>query len=69
MNQWIWQNYLDGVINLVKHVLKDGTILDDISGHVVKKQDVGEFYSILGRIQKGECYESNLEKETTCNLA
>lgn len=54
---------------MVKHVLKDGTILDDISGHVIKKQDVGEFYSILGRIQKGECYESNLEKETTCNLA
>lgn len=51
----------------VKHVLKDGTELDDISGHVVKMDDVGEFYSILGRIQEGKCYESKFGEENTCN--
>ena len=42
----------------VKHVLKDGTVLDDITGNVVKREDVGEFYTILGRIIEGECYEN-----------
>lgn len=58
---------MSGVINLVKHVLRDGTVLDDISGHVVKMNDVGEFYSILGRIQEGKCYESKFGEENTCN--
>ena len=48
---------------MIKHVLKDGTILDDISGHVVRMNDVGEFYEILGRIQKGECYETKFGEE------
>ena len=47
----------------IKHVLRDGTCLDDISGHVVKMDDVGEFYTILGRIVEGKCYENNLEEE------
>lgn len=51
----------------VKHILKNGTCLDDISGHIVKMEDVGEFYMILGRINEGKCYETNLEKENTCN--
>ena len=54
---------------MVKHVLKDGTVLDDISGHVVKMDDVGEFYTILGRIiNDGKCYESKFGDENTCNL-
>ena len=64
-----WMSCLLGGINLVKHVLRDGTCLDDITGHVVKMDDVGEFYSILGRMQKGISYESNLDEENTCNLA
>lgn len=52
---------------MVKHVLKDGSCLDDISGHVVKMDDVGEFYTILGRITEGICYESKFGDENTCN--
>ena len=48
----------------IKHVMKDGTELQSIEGHVVKVEDVKEFYTILGRITKteGKCYETNLEK-------
>ena len=48
---------------MVKHILKDGTVLDNISGHVVKIEDVPQFYEILGRIEKGKRYEKNLEDE------
>lgn len=52
----------------ITHVMKDGTVLDDITGHVVKMEDVPQFYLVLGRIkQQGECYENNLERENTCN--
>ena len=36
----------------IKHILKDGTVLDDISGHVVKMEDAKQFYLILGRINE-----------------
>lgn len=52
---------------MIKHVLKDGTILDDISGHVVKKDEAKQFYLILGKINEGKCYESKFGKENTCN--
>ena len=48
---------------MVKHVLKDGTVLDDITGHVVKMEEIPQIYEILGRIEKGKCYENNLEKK------
>lgn len=44
----------------VKHVLKDGTVLDDITGHVIKMSEIPQIYEILGRIE-GKCYENNLE--------
>lgn len=31
------------------HVLKDGTVLDDITGHVVKMADCPELYKALDR--------------------
>ena len=46
----------------IKHVMKDGTVLQNIEGHVVKVDDVEEFYTILGRIIEGECYENNLAR-------
>ena len=42
----------------VKHVLSDGTILDDISGHVIKGNDAKNISEILGRIAKENGYEN-----------
>ena len=32
---------------MVKHILKDGTVLETIEGHVVRKEDVPEIYKRL----------------------
>lgn len=45
---------------MVKHVLKDGTVLEDITGHVVKEADCPMVYALLERIER----ERNEEKET-----
>lgn len=45
----------------IKHVLKDGTELDDITGFVVCKENNPKVYEILGRIKEGKYYEKNLE--------
>lgn len=37
---------------MVKHVLKDGTVLEDITGHVVKKEDVKGIYAIIDEINQ-----------------
>lgn len=36
----------------VTHVLKDGTVLKDINGHVVRIEDARVIYEILDRINK-----------------
>lgn len=35
---------------MVVHVLKDGTILDSIEGHVVKVQDAEALYNMIDQI-------------------
>ena len=42
----------------VKHVLADGTVLDDISGHIIKEQDSKQLYEVLGGIMRG--YEKEI---------
>lgn len=37
---------------MIKHILKDGTVLNDITGHVVKKDDVKEVYIIINKINQ-----------------
>ena len=37
----------------IKHVLKDGTQVDDITGHVIKAEDHPVLYEVINRIQKG----------------
>ena len=37
---------------MVKHILKDGTVLDDITGHVVRREEVPSVYTLIER--KGE---------------
>ena len=43
---------------MVKHVLKDGTVLEEITGHVVKKEDALLVYQIMERLR-----EKRKEKE------
>lgn len=37
---------------MITHILKDGTILDDISGHKVTREDAPTVYEILERLKK-----------------
>ena len=37
---------------MVKHILKDGTVLKDITGHVVKKEDVPLAYALIDQINE-----------------
>lgn len=34
----------------ITHILKDGTVLKDITGHVVKKEDATSVYNIIDRM-------------------
>ena len=37
---------------MIINILKDGTVLDDITGHLVKREDVPEFYEKRERREK-----------------
>jgi len=37
---------------MVKHVLKNGQTVQDITGHVVKQEDVPSAYALLGQGKK-----------------
>lgn len=39
---------------MVKHVLKNGTVLNDIQGHVVTRAQAPTVYKVLESIRKGE---------------
>ena len=47
----------------ITHILKDGTILNDISGHVVKMIDVPSAYMVMDRINESAQRKSNKRKE------
>lgn len=34
------------------HILKDGTVLTDISGHVVKMEDARSVYTVIDKINE-----------------
>lgn len=36
----------------IHHVLKDGTQVDSIDGHVIKAKDFSVLYEVINRIQK-----------------
>ena len=45
---------------MVTHILKDGTVLKDITGHVVKREDVPTVYSLIERMKgKAQKEEKN----------
>ena len=37
---------------MVTHVLKDGTVLNDIKGHLVKKEDVPTVYALINKMNE-----------------
>ena len=40
---------------MIKHILKDGTVLKDITNHVVKVEDAETVYALMDKINdKGE---------------
>lgn len=50
---------------MVKHILKDGTVLNDITGHVVKIEDAKAIYLLMNKIneerrKKGEKNEHHI---------
>ena len=50
----------------IKHVLKNGEVLNDITGHVVKREENQQIYSILGSFEKMGLKKNNLAK-MKCN--
>ena len=36
----------------IRHILRDGTVLNDITGHVVKMEDAQVVYAILDKIHE-----------------
>lgn len=49
----------------VKHVLADGRILDDISGHIVRQSDAEAVYDLIKRINKDRGRNSANEEQET----
>lgn len=49
----------------VKHVLADGRILDDISGHIVRQSDAEAVYDLIKRINKDRGRSSVNEEQKT----
>ena len=43
---------------MIKHVLKDGTELHDITGHVVRRQDVKAVYALMDKINGRKNHEN-----------
>ena len=37
---------------MVRHILKDGTVVQDITGHTVKRKDAETVYQLLERINE-----------------
>ena len=44
---------------MITHVLKDGTVLEDITGHVIKQDDAPMVYQIIEQMEREERNERN----------
>jgi hypothetical protein len=47
----------------IKHILKDGTVLEDISGIVIKREDNPEIYRVIEQIRKKGSGENETKNE------
>lgn len=36
----------------IRHILKDGTVLENVSGHIVKMKDAKALYDLMDRINE-----------------
>lgn len=43
---------------MIIHVLKDGTVLEDLTGHVVKIEDAETLYKLMDSINREATYET-----------
>lgn len=48
----------------ITHIMKDGTVLNDITGHVIKKEDCPLIYEIIKAINKRVGEEKNDEQKS-----
>ena len=39
---------------MIINVLKNGEVVKDLTGHIVKREEAPEVYAILERVKKGE---------------
>ena len=37
---------------MIRHILKDGVVLDDITGHVVKQEDAPIVYNLICKVNE-----------------
>ena len=44
---------------MIKHILKDGTVKDDISGHLVNKADIPVIYELIDQMNAQRRKETN----------
>ncbi len=47
---------------MIRHVLMDGTVTDDITGHVVQRKDAPMVYDLVERISRGRKNEGKNQK-------
>lgn len=50
---------------MIKHILKDGTIKQDLTGHIVKYQDAKQFYDEL---KKGNPYGNHQRTKSAATV-
>lgn len=47
---------------MIRHILKDGRVIEDITGHVVKKEDVPSVYELIDRINEERSKDGNIRR-------
>lgn len=48
---------------IIKHVLRSGEVLDDISGYVIKKEDCPEIYRVVEKIRREKRKDETKDEE------
>lgn len=47
---------------MITHILKDGTVLEDITGHVIKQDDAPMVYQIIEQMEREGTCEQRTER-------
>lgn len=47
----------------VVHILRDGSIVEDITGHVVRMEDAGPLYQLIDEINRNGNKEKSIHSE------